>query len=69
MPIVTIPKADLPAAKPGDTVTLTGQVTANNGDMIEIDADIQPAAEEAAEAKAPGSFDEMEKQMANERAI
>ena len=65
---ITVPKADLPAMKPGDPITLTGNIVGDNGDAFEIEVD----AEAAAPAAPPGpqSFEEMDEQLRNEeRAI
>jgi hypothetical protein len=59
--ITTIPKSDLPNAKAGDPITLTGQVVGIAGDMVEVDVEPQTAA--PANESEPGSFEEMEKRM------
>ena len=69
--ITTIKKGDLPNAKTGDPITLSGQVVGVTGDQIEIDVDIstepEPGETAGHENGEPKSFEEMEEKLMRQK--
>ena len=64
--IIQIAKIDLPSAKVGDPISLMGNVVVENGEMLELEVDVEAA---APAPTGPASFDEMENQLKSESSI